>query len=83
MMEFEPLSGRNFGITQPREYQPDTWGMLMPLSGTDGVVSEAFEILLDMGRERSSVIRSKLDAGVAMDRVKSDEISKVEGTNSA
>ena len=83
MMEFEPLSGANFGRTQPPEYQPDTWGMLMPLPGTDGVVSGVFEPLLDMGRGRSSVIRSKLDAGVEMDRGKRDEKSRVEGTNSA
>ena len=81
-MEFEPLSGGNFRRTQPPVYQPDTRGKPMPLLGTDGVVSGAFEHLLDMGRGRNSVIRGKLDAGVAMDRGKRDEISRVEGTNS-
>ena len=68
--------------------------MPMPLPGTDSVVSGAFEPLLDMGRGSSSVnrvtrpsteshpFRGELDAGVAMDRGKCDEMSRVEGTNS-
>ena len=68
--------------TQPPEYQPDTRGMPRPLSGTDSVVSGAFEHLLDIGRGRNSVNRvtrssaegrtfyGELDAGVAVDRGK-------------
>ena len=66
----------------------------MPLSGTDSVVSQAFEPLLNMGLGRNSVnpftrssaeghpFRSELDAGVAVDRGKRDEISRVDRTNS-
>ena len=66
----------------------------MPLPRPDSVVSGAFEPLLDMGRGRNSVSRvtrpsgdghpfgGELDAGVAMDRGKRDEISRVDGTNS-
>ena len=66
----------------------------MPLPGTDSVVSGAFEPLLVVGRGRNSVSQvtrpsaeghpflGELDAGVAMDQGKPDEISRVEGTNS-
>ena len=66
----------------------------MPLPGTDNVVSGAFEPLLDIGRGIYSVswvtrplveghpFCGELDAGVAVDRGKGDEISRVEGTNS-
>ena len=67
----------------------------MPISlpGTDSVVSGAFEPLLDMGRGRNSVsrvtrssaerhpFRGELDAGVAIDPGKRDELSRV--TNSS
>ena len=68
--------------------------MPMPLSGTDSVVSVALEPLLHMGRGRNSVnrvtrpsaeghpVRGELDAGIAVDRGKRDEISRVEGTDS-
>ena len=48
-LDFEPLleaSGE-----QTPEYQRDTYGMPMPLPGTDSVVSGAFEPLLDIGRK--------------------------------
>ena len=54
----------------------------MPLPGTDSMVSGAFEPLLDVGCGRNSVSRGELDAGVAVDRGKRDEISRAEGTNS-
>ena len=65
----------------------------MPLPGTDSVVTGAFEPLLDMRQRRNSVswvtrpsaegqpCRGKLDAVVAVDRRKRDEISRVNGTN--
>ena len=89
MVEFEPL------LEAPgHTHQPDTRGMPLPLSGTDSVVSGAFEALLDMGRGRNSVnrvtqssaeghpFRGELDASCAVDRVKRDEISRADGTNS-
>ena len=58
MMKFQPLletSGeRNL---RSIKYQPDTWGMPMPLPGTDSVVSGAFQPLLDLRRGRKSVCR--------------------------
>ena len=66
----------------------------MPLSDADSKVSGAFEPLLDLGRGRNLVnrvnrpsaedhlFRGELDAGVAMDLGKRDEISRVEVTNS-
>ena len=68
--------------------------MPRPLSGTDSVVSGAFEHLLDIGRGKNSVnrvtrssaeghpFRGEHDAGVALDRGKRDEISRVDGINS-
>ena len=68
--------------------------MSMPLPGTGSVVSGAFEHLLDMGGGRNSIsrvtrpsaeghpFRVELDAGVAVDRGKRVEISRVDGTNS-
>ena len=78
---------------QPPEYKPHTWGMPVPLSGINGVVSGTLEPLLGIGRGRNSVDRvtrssAKDDPpggeynGVAMDRRERDEISVVEDTDS-
>ena len=87
-------SAGSFGRTQPPDYQPHAWGMPVPLSGIDGVVSGALEPLLDIGRGGSSANRvtrssteghlpgSEFNAGVAMDGGKRDETSGVEGTDS-
>ena len=68
--------------------------MPVPLSGTNGVVSVALKLLLDMGRGGSSFNRitrslaegdppgSEFNTGVAIDGGKRDEISGVEGTDS-
>ena len=68
--------------------------MPMPLPGLDIVLSGAFEHLFDVGRGKNSVsrvtrpsaeghfFRGELNAGVAVDRGKRDEISKVNGTSS-
>ena len=67
----------------------------MPLFGAVSVVSGAFEYLLDMGRGRNLVnrvtrpsaeghpFRGERDAGIALDRGKRDQISRVKGKNSA
>ena len=50
----------------------------MPLPGTDSLVPGALKPLPDMGCGRNLVNRA-----TPMDRVERDEISRVEGTNSA
>ena len=87
-------SAGSFGRTQPPEYQLHAWGMPLPLSGPDGVVSGAREPLPDMGRGGSSVNRvtrsstegrppgSEFNTGAAMDGGKRFEISGVERTDS-
>ena len=72
----------------------DKWGMPMPMSDRDILVSGALEPLLDKGRGRNSVNRAtqspaevhsycgEHDDGVAMDRGERDETSRVESTNS-
>ena len=75
-------SAGSLGRTQSPKHRDYTWGVPMPLLGTDSVVPRAYKPLLSVGSRRNSVDRiarssaegdhlgSEHDVGNTMDRRK-------------